>query len=110
MMIAIQLNKKREFDAIWNWANTYMLVTDQKNPSVGYFSWSMNTDGTPRSTGAAPDGEEYFVMALYFSAHRWGNGQGIYNYQAALTQEAGAARNYARARFRQAAGGAPEIR
>jgi oligosaccharide reducing-end xylanase len=82
MMIAVQLNKKREFDAIWNWANTYMLITDPNNPSVGYFAWSMNTDGTPRSTGSAPDGEEYFVMALYFAAHRWGNGQGIYNYQA----------------------------
>jgi oligosaccharide reducing-end xylanase len=41
----------------------------------------MNTDGTPRSTGAAPDGEEWFVMALYFASHRWGNGKGIYNYQ-----------------------------
>ena len=82
MMIAVQLNKKREFDAIWNWAKTYMLVTDPKNPSIGYFAWSMNTDGTPRSTGAAPDGEEYFVMALYFAAHRWGNGNGIYDYQA----------------------------
>ena len=82
MMIAVQLNKKREFDALWNWANAYMLITDPKNPSVGYFAWSMNTDGTPRATGAAPDGEEYFVMALYFAAHRWGNGSGIYNYQA----------------------------
>ena len=82
MMIAVQLNKKREFDAIWNWSKTYMLVTDPNNPSVGYFAWSMNTDGTARSTGAAPDGEEYFVMALYFAAHRWGNGAGIYNYQA----------------------------
>jgi oligosaccharide reducing-end xylanase len=82
MMVCVQLNKKREFDALWNWANTYMLITDAKNPSVGYFSWSMNTDGTPRSTGAAPDGEEYFVMSLYFAAHRWGNGKGIYDYQA----------------------------
>jgi oligosaccharide reducing-end xylanase len=82
MMIAVQLNKKREFDALWNWSKTYMLVTDPKNPSVGYFAWSMGTDGTPRSTGAAPDGEEYYVMALYFAAHRWGNGTGIYNYQA----------------------------
>jgi oligosaccharide reducing-end xylanase len=82
MMICVELNKKREFDAIWNWAHTYMLITDPKNPSVGYFAWSMNTDGTPRSTGAAPDGEEYFVMSLYFAAHRWGNGKGIYNYQA----------------------------
>jgi oligosaccharide reducing-end xylanase len=82
MMICAELNKKREFDAIWNWAHTYMLITDPKNPSVGYFAWSMNTDGTPRSTGAAPDGEEYFTMALYFAAHRWGSGKGIYNYQA----------------------------
>ena len=82
MMIAVELDKKREFDALWNWANTYMLVTDPKNPSVGYFAWSMSTDGTPRSTGAAPDGEEYFTMALYFAAHRWGNGKGIFNYEA----------------------------
>lgn len=82
MMIAVQLNKKREFDALWNWSNTYMRITDPDDPSVGYFAWSMSTDGTPRSTGAAPDGEEYFVMSLYFAAHRWGNGKGIYNYQA----------------------------
>jgi oligosaccharide reducing-end xylanase len=82
MMIAVQTNHKHEFDAIWNWANTYMLVTDPHNPSVGYFAWSMHTDGTPRSDSPAPDGEEYFVMSLYFAAHRWGNGQGIYNYQA----------------------------
>jgi oligosaccharide reducing-end xylanase len=82
MMIAVQMNKKREFDAIWNWANTYMLITDPKNPSVGYFAWSMNIDGTPRSDSPAPDGEEYFVMSLYFAAHRWGNGDGIYDYEA----------------------------
>ncbi len=81
MMVAVQMDKKREFDALWNWSKTYMLITDPKNPSVGYFAWSMNTDGTPRSTGAAPDGEEYYVMALYFAAHRWGNGKGIYNYK-----------------------------
>jgi oligosaccharide reducing-end xylanase len=30
----------------------------------------------------APDGEEYYVMALYFAAHRWGSGRGIYDYRA----------------------------
>jgi oligosaccharide reducing-end xylanase len=82
MMIAVQLGHKREFDALWNWSKTYMQVTDPADPSVGYFAWSFNTDGTPRSTGAAPDGEEYYAMALLFAAHRWGNGKGIYNYQA----------------------------
>jgi len=81
MMIAVQLDKKHEFDALWNWSNTYMLITDPKNPNVGYFAWSMNTDGTPRATGPAPDGEEYYAMALLFAARRWGNGPGIYNYQ-----------------------------
>jgi oligosaccharide reducing-end xylanase len=82
MMIAVQLGHKREFDALWNWSKTYMQVTDPKNPSVGYFAWSFSTDGSPRSTGAAPDGEEYYAMALLFAAHRWGNGRGIYNYRA----------------------------
>src|SRR5690242_19876024 len=82
MMIAVQLDKKREFDALWNWSKTYMLTTDPENPSLGYFAWSMGTDGSARAVGAAPDGEEYYAMALYFAAHRWGNGQGIYNYQA----------------------------
>jgi oligosaccharide reducing-end xylanase len=68
MMIAVQLGKKREFDALWNWSKTYMLTTDPANPSRGYFAWSMGTDGTPRATGAAPDGEEYYAMALYFGA------------------------------------------
>jgi oligosaccharide reducing-end xylanase len=82
MMIAVQMDRKAEFDSIWNWAHTYMLITDPANPSVGYFAWSMHTDGTPRSDSAAPDGEEYFVMSLYFAANRWGNGKGIYNYKA----------------------------
>ena len=82
MMIAVQLNHKREFDALWNWSKTYMQVTDPKDPSYGYFAWSFSTDGTPRATGAAPDGEEYYAMALLFAANRWGNGKGIYNYQA----------------------------
>lgn len=81
MMIAVQLGKKREFDALWNWSKTYMQTTDPANPSRGYFAWSMGTDGTPRSVGAAPDGEEYYAMALLFAARRWGNGKGIYDYQ-----------------------------
>ncbi|HKV38606.1 MAG TPA: glycosyl hydrolase family 8 [Blastocatellia bacterium] len=81
MMIAVQMDKKREFDALWNWSNTHMLITDPKNPNAGYFAWSMNTDGTPRATGPAPDGEEYFCISLLFAARRWGNGEGIYNYQ-----------------------------
>jgi oligosaccharide reducing-end xylanase len=82
MMIAAQLNKKAEFDALWNWAWTYMYHTSPTNPAYGFFSWQMKTNGTPRDEMAAPDGEEYFVTALYFASGRWGNGAGIYNYRA----------------------------
>ena len=83
MMIAVELNHKEEFDHIWNWANTYMKVNDPKNPSYQFFAWSCKTDGTHNSDGPAPDGEEYFVMSLYFASARWGDGKGIYDYHAA---------------------------
>jgi len=81
MMIAVQMDKKAEFDAIWNWAMTYMYVSSAEHPSEGYFSWSLKTDGTPNSETPAPDGEEYMVIALYFASNRWGDGKGIYSYK-----------------------------
>jgi oligosaccharide reducing-end xylanase len=82
MMIAVQMDRKAEFDALWNWARTYMHHGDPDHPAYRYFSWSMNVDGTPRSESPAPDGEEYWVMALYFASGRWGDGEGIYDYRA----------------------------
>lgn len=82
MMIAVQLDKKAEFDAIWNWAMTYMYHDSTSSPVYGYFSWSMQTNGTPNDEMPAPDGEQYFAMSLYFAAGRWGNGPGIYDYRA----------------------------
>ena len=82
MMIAVQLDKKAEFDALWNWSMTYMYQKDPKHPTYGFFSWQMNYDGTVISELPAPDGEEYYAMALLFAANRWGNGKGIYDYTA----------------------------
>ena len=82
MMIAVQLDKKAEFDALWNWSKTFMYQASPTHPAFGFFSWSMKIDGTPNSESPAPDGEEYWVTALYFAAGRWGNGTGIYNYRA----------------------------
>lgn len=79
MMMCVQMNRKEEFDRLWKWAKTYMYLKDGDN--AGYFAWSCKTDGTKNSYGAAPDGEEYFAMALFFAAHRFGNGEGIFNYQ-----------------------------
>jgi oligosaccharide reducing-end xylanase len=82
MMIAVQLNRKAEFDALWNWSKTFMYQKSPTHPAYGFFSWSMKVDGTPNSESPAPDGEEYWVMALYFADGRWGSGKGIYNYRA----------------------------
>lgn len=80
MMVAVQLDKKEEFDRIWTWAKTYMYQSD--GDYQGYFAWHCRPDGTQMSPNPAPDGEEWFVMALFFAASRWGNGTGIYNYEA----------------------------
>jgi oligosaccharide reducing-end xylanase len=82
MMIAVQLNKKAEFDALWNWSKTYMYHAEPEHPARGFFSWEMKTDGTAMDETPAPDGEEYYTMALYFASGRWGSGTGIYNYRA----------------------------
>jgi oligosaccharide reducing-end xylanase len=82
MMIAVQMDKKAEFDALWNWSMTTMYHDDPNHPTYGFFSWQMHYDGTVMSELPAPDGEEYYAMALYFAANRWGNGKGIYDYKA----------------------------
>lgn len=81
MIIAVQLDKQSEFDAIWNWSKTYLYVSEINHPSYGFFAWQARTNGVRMSQFVAPDGEEYYVMALYFAAHRWGSGKGIYDYQ-----------------------------
>jgi oligosaccharide reducing-end xylanase len=78
MMIAVQMGKKDIFDRIWAWTRKFMYHTE--GGYAGYFSWSHNIDGTKRFEGPAPDGEEYFAMALLFAGRRWGNGAGIFDY------------------------------
>jgi len=80
MMIAVQLDRKLEFDRLWKWAKTYM--QHQSKEMQGYFAWHCKTNGKVLSPASASDGEEWFVTALFLAAARWGNGEGIYNYQA----------------------------
>lgn len=79
MMLCVQLGMKEEFDRLWKWAKTYMWMETGWNE--GYFAWSCATDGKKNADGPAPDGEEFFAMALFFAAHRWGNGTGIFFYE-----------------------------
>ena len=78
MMICVQMDKKAEFDRLWKWAKTNMQF--QTGPTKGYFSWQVSKDAVTKSEQPAPDGDEYFAMALMFAAGRWGNGEGINNY------------------------------
>ncbi|GLV53526.1 hypothetical protein KDH_03790 [Dictyobacter sp. S3.2.2.5] len=80
MMIAVQLNKPQEFNRLWTWAKTYMYQTS--GDYKGYFSWHNKTDGTVIDANPASDGDQWFAMDLFLAAGRWGNGTGIYNYQA----------------------------
>ncbi|MBR4542533.1 MAG: xylanase [Lachnospiraceae bacterium] len=78
MMVCVQMDEKEKFDRIWAWTKKYMWIAE--GWGQGYFKWSCSLDGTVRGQGPAPDGEEYFAMALFFASHRWGDGEGIYNY------------------------------
>jgi len=80
MMFAVQMDKQEEFNRLWKWARTYMYHED--GPWKGYFGWHAIPDGSLLSENPASDGEIWFVTALFFAAARWGNGEGIYNYQA----------------------------
>jgi oligosaccharide reducing-end xylanase len=80
MMIAVQLDKQAEFNRLWKWAKTYMYHDD--GPRKGYFAWHCTSDGKILDPNPAPDAEEWFAMALFFAAGRWGNGAGIFDYRA----------------------------
>ncbi|WP_075341627.1 glycosyl hydrolase family 8 [Tenacibaculum agarivorans] len=91
MMICVQLDKKEAFDKLWKFAKTY----SQHKPGTsreGLFSWQLNTtDYGMIDPNSAPDGEEYFITALFFADARWGSQQGsgsfnsetdVFNYKA----------------------------
>jgi endo-1,4-beta-D-glucanase Y len=96
MMVTVQLDQQRQFDALFGWAKKNMQHTDQSDPRYGYFSWHCGIDGSKKDQNPASDGETWFVTALYFASHRWGN-SGRFNYraeadliiEAAATKESG---------------------
>lgn len=80
MMIAVQLDQQAEFDALWNWARTYMY--HEQGIWQGYFAWHNREDGSQIDPNPASDGEEWFATALLFAAGRWGNRADRFDYQA----------------------------
>ena len=80
MMIAVQLNRKNEFDRLWKWAKRYMQHATGQYKDL--FAWHCKPNGSIIDSNSASDGEEWFVMTLFFASARWGDGKGMYNYKA----------------------------
>ena len=78
MMMCVQMDRQDIFDKLWTFTERYMLLHD--GPNAGYFAWSVRLDGKHNAEGPAPDGEEYFAMALFMASARWGDGEGSFNY------------------------------
>lgn len=80
MMMAVQMDRKDIFDRLWRFSVRHMLL--RGGPHQGYFAWSVKPDGTHNAEGPAPDGEEYYAMALLFASARWGDGAPPLDYAA----------------------------
>lgn len=78
MMMCVMLDKKEYFDRMWKFSMKFMYMED--GPMNAYFAWSVGPDGKKNAYGPAPDGEEFYAMALFLAGRKWGDGEGIYNY------------------------------
>ena len=78
MMMCVQMDRRDIFDRLWTFSDRYM--RHHSGVYEGYFAWSVRLDGKHIAEGPAPDGEEYFAMALFMAGARWGDGEGLFNY------------------------------
>ncbi|MCQ2959843.1 MAG: glycosyl hydrolase family 8 [Bacteroidales bacterium] len=79
LMICVQMGDQEKFDKLWRWAKKYMQYKSG-DAREGLFAWQCETNGTIKGASSAPDGEMYFLTALFFASHRWGN-DGAINYE-----------------------------
>ncbi|MBN1647857.1 MAG: xylanase [Spirochaetales bacterium] len=79
MMMAVQMDRQDIFDRLWKWSLDHMYIIE--GILAGYFAWSCQYDGTRNYEGPAPDGEEYYALALFFASHRWGDREAPFNYE-----------------------------
>jgi oligosaccharide reducing-end xylanase len=69
MMIAVQLDKRDEFDRLWRYAKSSLRAT---GANEGYYrSFCDNVDGLTSVACIDPYGMEQFAMALIFAHGRW---------------------------------------
>ena len=70
MMIAVQLDKRTEFDRMWTYVKS-VLSYPMTEPSGGYFQSLCGSAG-PAASCNDPFGHAQFVTALLFARDRWG--------------------------------------
>lgn len=79
MMMCVMMDKKDYFDRMWKFSHDFMYM--REGYMKGYFAWSVGPDGKKNAFGPAPDGEEFYAMALFLADKKWGSGEGLYNYK-----------------------------
>lgn len=86
MFIAVMMNDQATFNKLWKFTKTH--IQNTSGPHQGFFAWQLSADAPylPIATNPAPDGEEYFAMALFLANNRWGSDEGIFNYNEEANQ------------------------
>ena len=78
MMMCVQMDRRKSLTVCGSGRKTYMYMEDGEKRRI--FRLVLSAGRNKDSYGPAPDGEEYFAMALFFASRRWGDGEGIFNY------------------------------
>ena len=73
MMIALQMDDQEKFNKIWKFSFEHLRIADPAHPNHRGYAWAVSKEGKMCDENSAPDGEEYFALALYFAHHRWGS-------------------------------------
>ncbi|WP_166424116.1 glycosyl hydrolase family 8 [Paraglaciecola sp. 20A4] len=81
MMISVMMDDQETFNKLWRFTKAKMQNTTGN--SKDFFAWRLsgNAPYNAIDTNPAPDGEEYFAMALFLANNRWGSSDGIFDYQ-----------------------------
>jgi len=82
MMIAVQLDKREEFDRLWTYAS--MMLEYKDAPKRGYFQSRCNEPNATTQPCDDPFGEQQMTMALIFAHDRWGSSTTIDYEKAAI--------------------------
>ena len=81
MFISVLMDDQATFNKLWTFTKEKM--QNKSGVHKDFFAWQLSAVApyAPIAANPAPDGEEFFAMALFFANNRWGSTTGIYDYQ-----------------------------